>query len=65
MITVDVSFISLDRILAKLLELMTPETILILLFKPQFEVGKANLRKAGVPKNAKVVSEALDRFVRF
>jgi 23S rRNA (cytidine1920-2'-O)/16S rRNA (cytidine1409-2'-O)-methyltransferase len=35
---------------------------MILLFKPQFEVGKQNLRKTGVPKDEKYIFQALQEF---
>lgn len=62
LIVVDVSFISLNKILDSLINLSSNETRLILLFKPQFEVGKINLKKSWVPKNEKVIVEALDKF---
>jgi 23S rRNA (cytidine1920-2'-O)/16S rRNA (cytidine1409-2'-O)-methyltransferase len=45
LIVVDVSFISLSKIIEKLKELSNESTVLMLLFKPQFEVGKEYLKK--------------------
>ncbi len=47
-ITVDVSFISLKKIISKILEFSSYNTVIILLFKPQFEVGKKHLHKGSV-----------------
>lgn len=49
-ITCDVSFISITIILPTLLRFANISTNIFLLYKPQFEVGSANLRKTGVPK---------------
>lgn len=60
----DVSFISIQIILKKLKELDDNFTIM-LLFKPQFEVGKNNLNKNGVVKNKKILYESLIKFNDF
>ena len=52
LIVVDVSFISLKLILPALIELLSPDGELIVLVKPQFEVGKDRLPDDGVVKNA-------------
>lgn len=60
----DVSFISIQTILRKLKELDDNFSIVIL-FKPQFEVGKNNLNKSGVVKNKNVLINALNNFQLF
>jgi len=45
LIVVDVSFISLRKIVPSLQKIASANTQIILLFKPQFEVGKEHLRK--------------------
>lgn len=62
LIVVDVSFISLIKILDSLIWLSNADTKIILLFKPQFEVGRINLRKTWVPKDDKIVIASLDKF---
>ncbi len=60
----DVSFISIQTILRKLNELDENFNIVIL-FKPQFEVGKNNLNKNGVVKNKNILINALNNFEEF
>jgi 23S rRNA (cytidine1920-2'-O)/16S rRNA (cytidine1409-2'-O)-methyltransferase len=61
-IVCDASFISLCQILDAIIIHANPTTEIILLFKPQFEVGKINLRKTGVPKDEKCILEAMNWF---
>lgn len=61
-IVCDASFISLFQILDAILTHADITTDIILLFKPQFEVGKANLRKTGVPKDERCILEAMNWF---
>lgn len=55
MIVVDVSFISLEKILPKARELLRPGGTLVLLIKPQFEVGKKHVGK-GIVSDPKLHS---------
>ena len=48
---IDVSFISLDKILGKAAELLGPNKPIICLIKPQFEVGRAMVGKGGVVRD--------------
>ena len=60
-LTCDVSFISLKLILKAMTELFSE--YMILLFKPQFEVGKEIKRdKKGVVKDAKAIKQAMSSF---
>ena len=58
---VDVSFISLSRILPALIPFATPETDWITLIKPQFEVGRENVGKGGIVRSEVHRQEAVDR----
>lgn len=63
LITCDVSFISLKEILPSIDALAGENCDIILLFKPQFEVGRtAKRNKKGVVTDAKVVREARAKF---
>ena len=48
---VDVSFISLTKVLPALWQLLQPPREVILLVKPQFEVGRSRVGKKGVVRN--------------
>lgn len=58
-IVCDASFISLYEILDSILLVANTDTKIILLYKPQFEVGKDQLRKTGVPKDLKIVEKKI------
>jgi len=56
----DVSFISLALVLPALLALLTPgQNDLVLLVKPQFEVGRARVGKGGVVRDAAAHEDAI------
>ncbi|MER3434959.1 MAG: TlyA family rRNA (cytidine-2'-O)-methyltransferase [Leptolyngbya sp. ERB_1_1] len=56
---VDVSFISLTKILPALWELLQPPREVILLVKPQFEVGRDRIGKKGVVREVKDQAAAI------
>lgn len=64
-ITVDVSFISLRDIIDSIKRFSDHTTHIFLLFKPQFEVGRENLRKTGVPKSEMIILDAISGFEVF
>ena len=64
-IVVDVSFISLDKILPALLLFSKPDTDWITLIKPQFEVGREKIGKGGIVESDEARLEAVDRVTRF
>ncbi|MFZ2255859.1 MAG: SAM-dependent methyltransferase [Patescibacteria group bacterium] len=64
-ITIDVSFISLREIVPVLARFVHENTDIYVLYKPQFEVGKTNLRKTGVPKDDKIIQKSLREFQEF
>ncbi|MEZ5424731.1 MAG: TlyA family RNA methyltransferase [Pyrinomonadaceae bacterium] len=67
LIVMDVSFISVTKILPALVPLLEPGGKIIALIKPQFEVGKGEVGKGGIvrdpEKHEKVIAE-VNRFAR-
>jgi 23S rRNA (cytidine1920-2'-O)/16S rRNA (cytidine1409-2'-O)-methyltransferase len=59
----DVSFISLEKILAKVISFGGPGSHFFLLIKPQFEVGKGNTKK-GIVKDSDMVKVILDNYMQ-
>jgi 23S rRNA (cytidine1920-2'-O)/16S rRNA (cytidine1409-2'-O)-methyltransferase len=61
LITIDVSFISLRIVIPAVLKFAKPQTCLLPLIKPQFEVGKGHVGKGGVvadpEQHARVISD--------
>lgn len=57
--SVDVSFISLSKVLPPLKKLLTDEGQIVCLIKPQFEAGREKVGKKGVVKDKKVHEEVI------
>jgi 23S rRNA (cytidine1920-2'-O)/16S rRNA (cytidine1409-2'-O)-methyltransferase len=61
LIVMDVSFISVTKIMAALVPLLKPDGLIVTLIKPQFEVGRSEVGKGGIvrdpEKHARVVKE--------
>ena len=62
--SVDVSFISLDKILTPAYALLKEQGEMVALIKPQFEAGREKVGKKGVVRNPKVHEEVISRIVR-
>lgn len=61
LVTIDVSFISLLKVIPKALEFLSPQGEIIALIKPQFELEKKDVRKGGVVRDKVKRLEAIDR----
>ncbi|MFN8159132.1 MAG: TlyA family RNA methyltransferase [Candidatus Nanopelagicales bacterium] len=57
----DLSFISLTLVLPPLVGVVTPDADLVLMVKPQFEVGKGQVGAGGVVRDAALRSQAVRR----
>ena len=57
----DVSFISVTMILAALPPLLTPEGEMVILVKPQFEVGRGEVGKGGIVRDSGLQASACDK----
>ena len=63
--TIDVAFISLDKVLPAVHKLLKPTGFVIALVKPQFEAGKENVGKKGVVRDPKVHADVIKKVVAF
>ncbi len=59
--TIDVSFISLNKVVPKVLEFLAADGKIVALIKPQFEVGKGEVGKGGIVRDAVKRQTAVDR----
>ena len=63
MIVSDVSFISLTYVIPVIARIAAPGASVVLLVKPQFEVGKGNLGKVGIVEDRHLRDQALETVV--
>ena len=63
--SIDVSFISLTKVLGPVRELLTQDGEIVCLIKPQFEAGREKVGKKGVVQDAKVHEEVIRMVVDF
>ncbi|MBS4539979.1 TlyA family RNA methyltransferase [Clostridium sp. D2Q-11] len=64
-ISIDVSFISLTKVLPIAKKLIKTQGEIVALIKPQFEAGKDNIGKKGVVKNPNIHLEVIDNINSF
>ena len=57
--SIDVSFISLTKVLLPVRELLTDDGEIVCLIKPQFEAGREKVGKKGVVRDPKVHLEVI------
>ncbi|MBP2649341.1 MAG: hemolysin [Firmicutes bacterium] len=62
-ISVDVAFISLDKVLPVVKAILAPTGEVVALIKPQFEAGREKVGKKGVVKDPAVHMEVIDRVI--
>ena len=63
--TVDVSFISLEKVLPAIFSVLASDGEAVALVKPQFEIGKGHVGKGGVVRDAAHHRAVLERLARF
>lgn len=67
LITLDLSFISVVKVLPALCAIATPHAAAVVLIKPQFEAGLGGVSKGGVVRDAavheSVISQVIEGFV--
>jgi 23S rRNA (cytidine1920-2'-O)/16S rRNA (cytidine1409-2'-O)-methyltransferase len=62
---IDVSFISLEKVIPAILKCMKPDSELVALIKPQFEVGRENVGKGGIVRDEAARNAAAKRVEDF
>lgn len=63
--SIDVSFISLTKVLPAVKQLLKPEGEIVCLIKPQFEAGRDKVGKKGVVRDKAVHIEVIERIIAF
>ncbi len=63
--TIDVAFISLDKVLPAVHKILKANGFVIALIKPQFEAGKENVGKKGVVRDPKVHEAVINNVISF
>lgn len=63
--SIDVSFISLKKILPVLKTLLIPGSDVVALVKPQFEAGRDQVGKKGIVRDAKIHEEVIEEIIDF
>lgn len=63
LVTVDVSFISIEKVIPSVASLLKDSGYLVVLLKPQFEAKKREVGKGGVIREPQVQARVLGRFI--
>lgn len=65
LVVIDVSFISLTKVLQPILQFLQSHAHIIALIKPQFEVGKGQVGRGGVVRDEGQRAQAVEQVLRF
>ena len=63
--SIDVSFISLEKVLPVVKNLLSDSGEVVALIKPQFEAGKENVGKKGVVRDKKIHAAVIEKILHF
>ncbi|MFQ9515545.1 MAG: TlyA family RNA methyltransferase [Eubacterium sp.] len=63
--SIDVSFISLTKVLLPVKNLLSPDGQLVCLIKPQFEAGRENVGKKGVVRDKKIHVQVIEKVIDY
>jgi 23S rRNA (cytidine1920-2'-O)/16S rRNA (cytidine1409-2'-O)-methyltransferase len=63
LVTIDVSFISIEKIIPSVANLLKDSGYLLVLLKPQFEAKKREVGKGGIIREPQVQARVLGRFI--
>jgi 23S rRNA (cytidine1920-2'-O)/16S rRNA (cytidine1409-2'-O)-methyltransferase len=61
--TIDVSFISVEKVLPNMTSLVKEGGCIVVLFKPQFEVGRGQVGKGGIVRDPLLHARSLGHFI--
>jgi 23S rRNA (cytidine1920-2'-O)/16S rRNA (cytidine1409-2'-O)-methyltransferase len=61
--TIDVSFISVEKVIPSVAQLVKENGYLVVLIKPQFEAGRREVGKGGIIKDPLIHARVLGRFI--
>lgn len=64
-VTMDVSFISITKLVDKVREFLKDGGTGVILIKPQFEAGKENVGKNGVVKDMKIHKQVIEKVINY
>lgn len=64
MVTLDLSFISILKVIEVVGKLLKPGGVLVTLIKPQFEAGRSDVGKGGIVKDQKVHARVIDEITQ-
>ena len=65
LITMDLSFISVEKVIPSVAKLLTGDGCIVVLLKPQFEAKREEVGKGGIIKQPVVHARVLGRFIRW
>ena len=63
--SIDVAFISLEKVLPVVFDVLKPSGEVVVLIKPQFEAGRENVGKHGVVRDKNVHAQVVERILNF
>jgi 23S rRNA (cytidine1920-2'-O)/16S rRNA (cytidine1409-2'-O)-methyltransferase len=64
-VVIDVSFISLEKVIPSILQFLRPGAEIVALIKPQFEVGREQVGKGGIVRDEAARQAAVERITIF
>ena len=64
-VTIDVSFISLEKVIPKVREFLKPKGLVLGLIKPQFEAEKEEVGEKGIIKDPEIHKKVIDKIKAF
>ncbi len=63
--TIDLSFISVTKVIPSIVRMLKEDSALLVLIKPQFEAEKGEVGRGGIIKDPQLHARVLGRFIRW